>query len=453
MDMYGQKVLTMYQLRGRLIFLLIVIVIIFFLIVYLGLPNERKEVEDLELEFQPPSVHVLKSKFSRVTTRPQTSKSTEELYAVIFDAGSTGSRIHIFRFQVLSGGRLSLVNEIFEQVKPGLSAYADDPKKAADSLVSMINRALVEVPSHLQKTTPLSLKATAGLRLLPHGTADNILNEVTELLRGYPFHLPQNGIAIMDGEDEGIFSWMTVNFMLGTLSDGKDTVAAIDMGGGSTQVTLIPMFKETIEKSQADYIKNVSLFSKNYRMYTHSYLHLGLLSARFTLLGGDNMKGSENVELSSPCIPPGYSGHWSFGGQEYKIHGGKTHEFGYENCQHQTKSLVQNSIKPVEELGSRIIYIFSYFFDRALEAKLIDKDGGDITVGQFKEAAEAAFRNPDLANPFHSIDLTYLYSVLHHGYRLPRDKLLHLKKKINGVEVSWGLGAAFQLLSSVGLAG
>ncbi|KAK3599170.1 hypothetical protein CHS0354_041010 [Potamilus streckersoni] len=450
MYMYRQKVLTMYQLRGRLIFLLIVIVIIFVFIVYLGLPNERKKSEDLEFEFQPPSVS--RSKLLRVTTRPKTQNNTDELYAVVFDAGSTGSRIHIFRFQVLSDGRLSLVNEIFEEVKPGLSAYADDPKKAAESLVSMINRALVEVPSHLQKTTPLTLKATAGLRLLPHGTADNILNEVTELLRGYPFHLPHNGITIMDGVDEGIFSWMTVNFMLGTLSDGTDTVAAIDMGGGSTQITLIPTLKETIEKSQADYIKNVSLFNKNYRMYTHSYLHLGLLSARVTLLGGDNIKGSESVELSSPCIPPGYSGHWSFGGQEYKIHGGTMHEFGYENCQHQTKSLVQNFIKPVEELGSRTIYIFSYFFDRALEAKLIGSDGGDITVGQLKEAAKSAFTNPDLERPFHSIDLTYLYSVLHYGYRLPRDKLIHLKKKINGVEISWGLGAAFELLSSVGLA-
>lgn len=46
----------------------------------------------------------------------------------------------------------------------------------------------------------------------------------------------------MDGTDEGIFSWFTVNFLLerfNTHNPGS-TVAALDLGGGSTQVTFSP---------------------------------------------------------------------------------------------------------------------------------------------------------------------------------------------------------------------
>ena len=50
------------------------------------------------------------------------------------------------------------------------------------SLNSMLKECLAEIPSSLQATTPIALKATAGLRLLPSGQADNILNEVSVLL-------------------------------------------------------------------------------------------------------------------------------------------------------------------------------------------------------------------------------------------------------------------------------
>ena len=50
--------------------------------------------------------------------------------------------------------------------------------QGAESLRHMLNEALAFVPKHKQQTTPITLKATAGLRLLPEGAADNILNEV-----------------------------------------------------------------------------------------------------------------------------------------------------------------------------------------------------------------------------------------------------------------------------------
>lgn len=58
------------------------------------------------------------------------------------------------------------------------------------------------------------MKATAGLRILPQEQADNILNALQELFKKTPFLTDENSIEIMDGTDEGIFSWFTVNFLL-----------------------------------------------------------------------------------------------------------------------------------------------------------------------------------------------------------------------------------------------
>ncbi len=78
-----------------------------------------------------------------------TSSTPTLRYAIVFDAGSTGSRIHVFKFTV-QGGSLDLESDTFEQLKPGLSSYADDPPAAATSLEPLMKVALATVPEKLQ---------------------------------------------------------------------------------------------------------------------------------------------------------------------------------------------------------------------------------------------------------------------------------------------------------------
>ena len=75
--------------------------------------------------------------------------------------------------------------------------------QAALSLNGMLKTCDNIVPSSQAATTPLVLKATAGLRLLKEGQADNIMNEVTVHLKKYPYKLPVDAVGIMDGVDEG----------------------------------------------------------------------------------------------------------------------------------------------------------------------------------------------------------------------------------------------------------
>lgn len=120
-------------------------------------------------------------------------------YAIVLDAGSTGSRIHIYKFNKCRSTVLE--DEVFRTTTPGLSSMA--PVEAAHSLDNLMNAALDSVPPSMFYCTPLTLKATAGLRMLPDGQGSKILAEVEKRLKEYPFPLVKNGVEIMAGEQEG----------------------------------------------------------------------------------------------------------------------------------------------------------------------------------------------------------------------------------------------------------
>jgi hypothetical protein len=69
-------------------------------------------------------------------------------HAVVLDAGSTGSRVLAFSFRRGAFDRqLHLTDELWREVKPGVSSFADNPKMAAES----INQLLVKI-LHLKKS-------------------------------------------------------------------------------------------------------------------------------------------------------------------------------------------------------------------------------------------------------------------------------------------------------------
>jgi hypothetical protein len=70
-------------------------------------------------------------------------------YNIVLDAGSTGSRIHIFKFKQ-QGSSLNLISDGFHQLKPGLSAFPDEPQKAAGSLKPLLEEAMKAVPAAQQ---------------------------------------------------------------------------------------------------------------------------------------------------------------------------------------------------------------------------------------------------------------------------------------------------------------
>lgn len=304
----------------------------------------------------------------------------EKLYAVVMDAGSTGSRVLAFEFHKgYLDGRLVLDKELFEQSKPGLSSFADNPEKGAEQINNLLLKAKNVIPADVWGKTPLVLKATAGLRILGADRAEGILNAVREVFRNSGFLVNEKSVEIMDGTDEGIFSWFTINFLLGTLT-GRNTIAALDLGGGSTQVTFAPkdLSQTPLYK---DYMHTVPTLSSTVNVFTHSYLGLGLMALRHAVF--TNGLAREETNISSECVNPIVQNKkWTYGQTEYTVKGKDNKKSTDENpvvdfdvCLNSVKQQVLPLVKPKPiTLKQHQVSAFSYYFDRAIETGLVGKN-------------------------------------------------------------------------------
>ncbi|XP_018517673.1 ectonucleoside triphosphate diphosphohydrolase 6 [Lates calcarifer] len=375
-------------------------------------------------------------------------------YGIMFDAGSTGTRVHIFKFQIENQEAPKLAQETFRAIKPGLSAYADDPQKCTSGIVELLEVAKSSIPPSVWNSTPVVLKATAGLRLLPGEKADHLLDRVRALFLESPFLSRDDSVSIMDGTDEGISAWITVNFLTGGLhSADSPTVGMLDLGGGSTQITFSPQDEKTIQTSPIDYIRSFQMFNNTHTVYTHSYLGLGLMSARLAVLGGvDSSPLGGSTELVSPCLAPEYSGRWEHNDVVYTVKGQKAGEPVYEACLTKVEKVLYRKVTKAAEAADMDFYAFSYYYDRAVDLGVIEeKKGGTITVTDYMDAAKrvcSSLSVSPLQSPFLCLDLVYI-SVLLQELGFPPHKQFKLARTINQVETSWALGATFHYIQSL----
>ncbi|XP_059576249.1 ectonucleoside triphosphate diphosphohydrolase 6 isoform X2 [Alligator mississippiensis] len=327
-------------------------------------------------------------------------------YGIMFDAGSTGTRIHIFKFTQKSKETPKLTHETFKALKPGLSAYADD------------------------------------------------VDKVKEIFQASPFFVRDDCVSIMNGTDEGVSAWITINFLTGNLNvPRKRSVGMLDLGGGSTQITFLPSSKTTLQTSPAGHLAAFQMFNNTYKLYSYSYLGLGLMSARLAILGGVEGKPlKEGEELISSCLSPGFKTEWEHAEIVYRVKGQKAGEPLYESCSNKVAKMLYKKVYKAEEVKDLDFYAFSYYYDCAAEVSLIDKEkGGSLTVSDFETAAKYVCKTMEVSpgdNPFLCMDLTYI-SVLLQELGFPKSQVFKLARKIDDIETSWALGATFHYIDSL----
>ncbi|XP_050654745.1 nucleoside diphosphate phosphatase ENTPD5 isoform X1 [Macaca thibetana thibetana] len=348
--------------------------------------------------------------------------SASTLYGIMFDAGSTGTRIHVYTFVQKMPGQLPILEgEVFDSVKPGLSAFVDQPKQGAETVQGLLEVAKDSIPRSHWKKTPVVLKATAGLRLLPEHKAKALLFEVKEIFRKSPFLVPKDSVSIMDGSDEGILAWVTVNFLTGQLHDHRqETVGTLDLGGASTQITFLPQFEKTLEQTPRGYLTSFEMFNSTYKLYTHSYLGFGLKAARLATLGALETEGTDGHTFRSACLPRWLEAEWIFGGVKYQYGGNQEGEVGFDPCYAEVLRVVQGKLHQPEEVQRGSFYAFSYYYDRAVDTDMIDYEkGGILKVEDFERKAREVCDNLEnftSGSPFLCMDLSYITALLKDGF-------------------------------------
>ena len=424
-------------------------------------------------------------------------------YALMIDAGSTGSRIHVYRFNNC-GPTPELEKEDFKMTEKkeggsGLSSYKSDAEGAAKSLDVLMEVAMKSVPDKLKGCTPIAVKATAGLRKLGPEMSNAILKAVRNRLDTvYPFPVvseAKGGVEVMNGKDEGVYAWITTNYLLGKIGgpDKTPTAAVFDLGGGSTQIVFEPTFPEAPKGGMpeklapGDHKYELSFGGRDFTLYQHSYLGYGLMAARENLhkvvvqnMYENNPSGRAWLEkpVLNPCIVPGMS-------REVVVQMGETHPLGASVKVNMTgptsaspaqcralaeKTLLKEaecSISPCafngvhqpslsKTFAREDVYLFSYFYDRTqplgmpesfalselkdLTARVCEGPGGKNKAWDVFHAIDGAMDELS-GRPESCLDLNFMLALLHTGYEMPIDREVKIAKKIKGNELGWCLGA------------
>lgn len=409
---------------------------------------------------QPPR-STISGKFNETTGFSIPNNGDPDFYGVMFDAGSTGSRVHVFHFVSSEDQPPKLVAELYNYTKIGLSHFAKKPEEGAASLKPLLDAALDFIPAEKWSSSPVALKATAGLRLLPKEEADALLEAVYQLFSDSALHVeaPEQSISILEGNMEGVYIWFTLNFLLGGLSSHDKSVAtvgALDLGGGSTQITFEPTSSVTLQEGRKrDFIEEFRFLHKKFKLYTHSYLGLGLKEARLQIMKighiivttDGSRKEKENL-FYTPCLPPNATESWEFGGTTYTAQSVHTDLTAvYDSCLSLTKKYLQQmDVHSPSEIHNKDFYAMSYFWSRAGEVHLVDEHvGGSATVGEIVTTTQKVCRDKELKS-FLCMDMVFISTLLTKGYGFSENVNLHVCPKIGKFEVSWALGATIDLL-------
>lgn len=361
-------------------------------------------------------------------TSSRTDSPSACIYDVILDAGSTGSRVHVFEFK-WEGSRPKLISEYYKRVQPGLSSFALDPHGAVNSLRPIMEAALTMVPVDRRASTSVALKATAGIRLLPQHQQNAILNAVDSYLSGTP--LRNRGASLMSGAEEGVGAWLTVNYLLGNLFFSSSTVATVDMGGASSQIVF-----ETAESDGAwlpyHYVSNIRIGPRRVTLYHYSYLGLGLNEARKAV------KGFLSPAQLSSCEPRATgNGRENFDRCAVAV---KAALFSDTACRFAScgaKGVPQPSIPAT----GKAVYTFSYFYDR-LHAHIPPTTPADVSTIRNIGSRLCGSSLNETKGETVCLDTAYLYVYLTQGLGLEQNAQIQVADSIGGHSISWPLGSS-----------
>jgi len=251
----------------------------------------------------------------------------EKRFAVIVDAGSSGSRIYVYQYD--SGKEVPDLKQIQRNGKswnykkrPGISSLAgrlDDVKEYVNDLLQHLKDELPETsfPRSSWDSTPFMWFATAGMRLLPATEANDLTNKIREVANDkevVPFHFMDSWARTLSGEEEGAFAWISLNYLNDYFTkDSVEDYGVVETGGASSQMTFLSTGNILSNKF------NVIINRKLYPLYTHSFLYFGqdqirkrIFHNECTCAHGDSndcrtpCRGHKNAKVKSACLLKDY---------------------------------------------------------------------------------------------------------------------------------------------------
>ncbi|KAJ7216976.1 nucleoside-diphosphatase [Mycena pura] len=303
-------------------------------------------------------------------------------FGVVIDAGSSGSRVQIYSWKdpgslaVEKGSDLAKSLPKVEKgtrqgeawmtkVEPGISSYANTPETISEHLRPLLAHARDLVTPSLQPTTPLFLLATAGMRLLPSEKQALLLQHACDFIVNHSdFKIEEpssagpcgTSVRIITGEEEGLFGWIAVNYLMDGFLESQTTYGFLDMGGASTQIAFEPQAAHVDDEMTLIDVRLRLLSGEDiqHKVFVTTWLGYGTNQARERYVGQaineheqTRVKGDDDI-VHDPCLP------MDLELDERPVHVGPTTDHAkkphrlvgtgsFEQCMKKTAPLLNNS--------------------------------------------------------------------------------------------------------------
>jgi apyrase len=378
-------------------------------------------------------------------------------YGLMIDAGSSGTRLYVYLWLNRTGPAvpaLQIPGAVYSaKIVPGIGSFVSNASAAGTSLLPLLAFARQQVPSELYNSTPIFLKATAGMRELNNSNpvaAGLIMKSVNTTLSASGFLFGPDSARIIPGTEEAISTWLTVNSLSDRLGGpANETLGDVEMGGASLQVAVVPPPGEGEEGGGAQLWNVTWGTTAHYPVWVNSWLGFGGNDAYSAVRSASLPPGAGPV--ASPCLNPGYS---EMAGNR-TVSGSGNFSACFEAALAFASNMTQGAVPHPRFLGP-----FVAVDTWVRVAALVAPAQPNLTLGELEAAGTvfcalnysavlaAAGAAPPVDLPWFCFKAAYMAAVaetldLHH-----KAQLLYLPQ-IAGEDVSWTVGA--MLLEILGL--
>lgn len=144
-------------------------------------------------------------------------------------------------YRYRSDAPLQTFEELYsKRINPALASFYGDAEGLREYLSKLVSFAEERISSDLHAETAISLKATAGLRVIPLDEQKWIMREVHNILQNSNFSFSPAESRVLTGGEEALFGLLATNIAFSNLTDKLDlTMGAGDLGGSSQQIAFV----------------------------------------------------------------------------------------------------------------------------------------------------------------------------------------------------------------------
>jgi hypothetical protein len=223
-------------------------------------------------------------------------------YHAVVDAGSSGSRIHLYQSSITEGG-IEIRDVAQIESDGGLSSYQAHTEQAGrqgmQPLLQSLNDWLLarRIARH---AVSVDVLATAGMRLLEQNdapAAQAIYRSVRRAILDNGYRAGE--LRTISGDEEGLYAWADVNYLHGNFQQGHRTAGLVEVGGASAQVAY-----ETSQRSHP-HAHAVNIGGASYTVLSVSFLGLGQNEARKAMVLASGPRDNPCYPNNDKGSPPG----------------------------------------------------------------------------------------------------------------------------------------------------